>query len=142
MQRKNKRPAAQMRAKTAVRKAKPKASTTAKPARAKSSRDKVRAHRQRMRAKGMRLVQMWVPDTREPKGNGETDRQFVADRRRTSAAIRKAWAEALTPLPHGHARTFEDIAHLAGSVDGLPPDLSANTKKYLRATGYGRKHSR
>lgn len=28
------------------------------------SRDKVRAHRERMRKRGMRLVQMWVPDVR------------------------------------------------------------------------------
>jgi antidote-toxin recognition MazE-like antitoxin len=28
------------------------------------SRDKVRAHRARMRKKGMRLVQLWVPDVR------------------------------------------------------------------------------
>jgi hypothetical protein len=27
-------------------------------------RDKVRAHRARMRARGFRLVQMWLPDTR------------------------------------------------------------------------------
>jgi hypothetical protein len=28
------------------------------------SRDKVRAHRARMRKRGMRLIQMWVPDVR------------------------------------------------------------------------------
>ena len=69
MPRKNQRPAAQMRAKAAVRKAKPSA---AKRARAKSSgtktsREKVRAYRQRMRAKGLRLIQMWLPDTRTPE---------------------------------------------------------------------------
>lgn len=32
------------------------------------------------------------------------------------------------------------IADLIGSVDGLPSDLSANKKAYLRATGFG--HSR
>jgi len=31
------------------------------------------------------------------------------------------------------------IADLVGSVDGLPADLSAKTKRYLKATGYGRK---
>ena len=36
--------------------------------------------------------------------------------------------------------SFEDVAHLVGSVDGLPADLSANKKKYLKA-GYGRKRS-
>ena len=34
------------------------------------------------------------------------------------------------------------IADLIGSVDGLPPDLSARTKHYLSATGYGRKRPR
>ena len=64
MDRKRKRPVAQMRAKAAARKTKPKAPRAAKRARLSTSRDKVRAHRERMRAKGMRLVQMWLPDTR------------------------------------------------------------------------------
>ena len=34
------------------------------------------------------------------------------------------------------------IADLVGSVDGLPPDLSAQKKSYLRATGYGQKRPR
>lgn len=31
-----------------------------------SSRSKVRTYRQRMRARGLRPVQIWVPDTRTP----------------------------------------------------------------------------
>jgi len=108
----------------------------------KSSREKVRAYRQRMRAKGLRLVQMWVPDTRTPEFVAEAHRQSLRASRRASAALRQAWADALAPLPQGHATTFDDIADLAGSVDGLPPDLAANTKKYLRATGYGSQRSR
>jgi Arc/MetJ-type ribon-helix-helix transcriptional regulator len=34
------------------------------------------------------------------------------------------------------------IADLVGAVDGLPADLSSNTKRYLKATGYGRKRPR
>ena len=34
------------------------------------------------------------------------------------------------------------IADLVGSVDGLPSDLTAQKKSYLRATGYGQKHHR
>jgi len=34
------------------------------------------------------------------------------------------------------------IADLIGSVDGLPTDLSARRKRYLKATGYGRKRVR
>jgi hypothetical protein len=37
---------------------------------------------------------------------------------------------------------LEAIADLIGSVDGLPPDLSARTKHYLGATGYGRRRTR
>jgi Arc/MetJ-type ribon-helix-helix transcriptional regulator len=33
---------------------------------------------------------------------------------------------------------LESIADLIGSVDGLPRDLSARQKAYLRKTGYGR----
>ncbi len=40
------------------------------------------------------------------------------------------------------SRALDAIADLVGSVDGLPADLSAATKKYLRTTGYGRKRSR
>lgn len=36
----------------------------------------------------------------------------------------------------------ETIADLIGSVDGLPPDLSARKKWHLRATGYGKKRAR
>jgi len=67
MNRKGKRPAAQMRAKAAARKTKPKTPRAAKLARTATSRDKVRAYRKRMRAKGMRLVQMWLPDTSSPE---------------------------------------------------------------------------
>ena len=34
------------------------------------------------------------------------------------------------------------IADLIGSVDGLPRDLSAQAKGYLKSTGYGRKRAR
>lgn len=37
---------------------------------------------------------------------------------------------------------LEAIADLIGSIDGLPPDLSARKKHYLRVTGYGQKRSR
>ena len=35
-----------------------------------------------------------------------------------------------------------DLADLIGSVDGLPSDLSARKKKYLKAAGYGQKRPR
>jgi len=41
--------------------------------RSKSSRDKVRAHRKRLRQQGLRPIQIWVPDMRSPS--------FVAEAR-------------------------------------------------------------
>lgn len=38
--------------------------------------------------------------------------------------------------------SFNAIADLVGSVDGLPSDLTGRKKAYLRATGYGQKRSR
>lgn len=40
------------------------------------------------------------------------------------------------------APSLDAIADLIGSVDGLPADLSARKKHYLRSTGYGKKRSR
>ncbi|HWF96612.1 MAG TPA: hypothetical protein VG291_16790 [Xanthobacteraceae bacterium] len=37
---------------------------------------------------------------------------------------------------------LDAIADLVGSVDRLPRDLSARTKKYLTSTGYGDKRTR
>jgi hypothetical protein len=54
--------------------------------RPKSSRERVRAYRKRMRAKGLRLVQMWLPDTRTP--------EFAAQAHRTSLAIANSPTEA------------------------------------------------
>jgi Protein of unknown function (DUF3018) len=43
------------------------------------ARDKVRAHRARLRAQGLRPVQLWVPDTRSAA--------FAAEARRQSRAV-------------------------------------------------------
>ena len=37
---------------------------------------------------------------------------------------------------------LEAIADVVGSVDRLPRDLSARSKKYLKSTGYGDKRTR
>ena len=46
--------------------------------RKRSSRDKVRNYRQRMRARGLRPVQIWVPDTRTAAFVTEAHRQSLA----------------------------------------------------------------
>lgn len=48
-------------------------------AKRKAGRDKVRAHRAKLRARGLRPVQLWLPDTRTP--------EFIAEARRQSQAI-------------------------------------------------------
>lgn len=50
------------------------------------SRDKVRDHRGRMRAKGMKLVQLWVPDT--------SSAEFKAEARWQSRLIARSPHEA------------------------------------------------
>lgn len=41
----------------------------------KSSKEKVRAHRERLRKQGLRPVQFWVPDVRAPGFEEEIRRQ-------------------------------------------------------------------
>ena len=96
MNQKRKRPAAQMRAKTTTRKTKPKASQAAGAAQASASRDKVRAYRKRMRAKGFRLVQMWLPDTRTPEFAAEAHRQSLLANTSPHAAEDQAWVDSLS----------------------------------------------
>jgi hypothetical protein len=50
-------------------------SATKPPGERKTSRLKVQAHRERMRASGMRLVQIWVPDTSDPAFRAQAHRQ-------------------------------------------------------------------
>jgi hypothetical protein len=45
---------------------------------AKPSRDKVRAHRSRLRQQGLRPLQIWVPDMRSPAFVTEAHRQSLA----------------------------------------------------------------
>jgi len=55
--------------------------------RSKSSRDKVRAHRKRLRQQGLRPIQIWVPDMRSPVFVEEAHKQSLAVAR-SSHAIR------------------------------------------------------
>ena len=42
-----------------------------------SARERMRAHRARMRAQGLRLIQFWVPDVRTPEFAAEAHRQSL-----------------------------------------------------------------
>jgi len=52
--------------------------TKTSKAKSKSSRDKVRAHRGRLRKQGLRPIQIWVPDVRSPEFVREAHRQSLA----------------------------------------------------------------
>lgn len=67
-----------------------------KAARETSSRYKVRAHRKRMRAKGMRLFQMWVTDTSTPEFKREAHRQSLAIANSPGAVEDQAFVDAIS----------------------------------------------
>jgi hypothetical protein len=46
--------------------------------RSKRTRDKVKAHRERLRRQGLRPIQVWVPDVRAPAFQAEAHRQSRA----------------------------------------------------------------
>ena len=58
----------------------------------KSSRVKVRAHRERLREQGLRPIQIWVPDVR------------------SRAFVREAHRQSLIVASHAHERENQDFA--------------------------------
>ena len=58
-----------------------------------------------------------------------------------SDIVRERLQRAARPKPH-QSTLLDAIADLIGSADGLPDDLSARKKRYLKATGYGQKRPR
>jgi antidote-toxin recognition MazE-like antitoxin len=61
-----------------------------------ASRDKVRAHRARLRAQGMRPVTLWVPDMRAPKFATEARRQSTLANNSRYAAQDQTWVDAMS----------------------------------------------
>ncbi len=59
-----------------------------------------------------------------------------------SDVVRERLRHSTTPARQRQHSLLDGIADLIGSVPGLPADLSARTKDYLRSTGYGRKRAR
>ena len=60
------------------------------------SRDKVRAHRARLRRQGLRPIQIWVPDVRSPAFKREAHRQSLAVARSARAADDQAFIDAVS----------------------------------------------
>jgi hypothetical protein len=70
-----------------------------KPRRPKiTSRDKVRTHRARLRAQGLRPIQIWVPDTSAPKFAAEARRQCRLIAASPHAAEDQAFVDSVSDI--------------------------------------------
>jgi len=74
-------------------------SSTAKP---KPSRVKVSEYRSRLRAQGLRPIQIWVPDVRAPSFKAEAHRQSLAVAMSAEALSDQAFIDAASDI------VFED----------------------------------
>ena len=85
-----------------------------------------------MKTLTVRLPEPLVADIEaESRGRGCSKSDIVRERLQRAARPTRRQSSAL-----------DTIADLIGSVDGLPADLSARKKRYLKATGYGQKRAR
>jgi hypothetical protein len=65
----------------------------------KRSRDKVRAHRERLRKKGLRPIQFWVPDVDSPAFHEEAHRQSLAVANSPHAKEDQDFVDAISDWP-------------------------------------------
>ena len=78
------------------------------------SRDKVRAHRERLRQQGLRPIQIWVPDVRSPAFKAEAHRQSLAVARSPHADDDQAFIDAVSDRK-GSSHTFSPTFSPAGA---------------------------
>lgn len=64
--------------------------------RGSTSREKVRAHRARLRAKGLRPIQIWVPDVRSRDFRSQAHAQSLAVSRSASSQDDQAFIDAVS----------------------------------------------
>jgi hypothetical protein len=64
----------------------------------KPSRVKVSEHRARLRAQGLRPIQIWVPDVRAPSFKAEAHRQSSAVATSAHASSDQAFIDAVTDI--------------------------------------------
>jgi hypothetical protein len=62
------------------------------------SRDKVRAHRERLRKQGLRPIQIWVPDVRSDAFKAEAHAQSLAVARSAIAEDDQAFIDSISDL--------------------------------------------
>ena len=65
---------------------------------AKSSREKVRRHRERLRRQGLRPIQIWVPDVRAPSFRSQAHLQSLAVAESGVAEEDQAFVDAISEL--------------------------------------------
>jgi hypothetical protein len=61
-----------------------------------ASRVKVREHRERLRAQGLRPIQIWVPDVRAPSFQTQAHRQSLAVAASSHASADQAFIDAVS----------------------------------------------
>jgi hypothetical protein len=66
------------------------------PSNRRTTREKVRAHRARLRAQGLRPVQLWVPDVRSPDFAAQAHREALAIANSPEEADEQAFIKAIT----------------------------------------------
>ena len=66
------------------------------PLKSRSSKDKVRLHRARMRQRGLRPIQVWVPDIQAAAFQREAHRQSLAVARSAHAEADQAFIDAIS----------------------------------------------
>ena len=64
----------------------------------RSSKEKVRAHRERLRRQGLRPIQIWVPDVRSPGFGAEARRQALAVAGSAQASEDQEFIDAVSDL--------------------------------------------
>lgn len=63
---------------------------------AKTSKERAKTYRERMRAKGYRLIQMWVPDTRTEEFKRQAHLDSIAIRNSPTEAEDQAFVDAIS----------------------------------------------
>jgi hypothetical protein len=69
------------------------------PTKATNSRDKVRAHRARLRRRGLRPIQIWVPDVRSRRFAREAHRQSERVGHTASETEEQEYIDAISEWP-------------------------------------------
>ncbi|MGE0665136.1 MAG: antitoxin MazE family protein [Sphingomonadales bacterium] len=95
----------------------------------KSSRLKVRDHRERLRRQGLRPIQIWVPDVRAPWFKAEAHRQSLAVAASGHARDDQAFIDAVSDWDdeRGGATSGQSPAARTMPASRVPSSLSRTT---------------